>query len=189
MRKVFAGLVLAAAVSLSVPLSASAAEYETFVGCELAANAVPSHVCQLGDSLGAYFESDVDAEYEVCVEFPIEVVLCADEQLAEGGVLYVNEIFSELEGTHIVSWYVEGIEVGSWTFRLDPPPPPPVPIAPTPSVPPPAPVQPGSSVECLAAQQRFAKLKARLRKASGRKQKARLRSKLRSTRAATERLC
>jgi hypothetical protein len=52
-------------------------------------------------------------------------VFCTEEEFAEAGVLYVNSITSEQEGNHFVSWYVEGVEVGSWAFRLDPPPPPP----------------------------------------------------------------
>lgn len=123
MRRLFIGLVLAAMALLLVPLPASAAEYETFVGCDdLAENPVPSHECQLGDFPGAFFESDVETEYEICIEFPDTEELCLEEQEAEAGVLYVNSIISELEGDHLVTWYVEGVEVGSWAFRLNAPP-------------------------------------------------------------------
>jgi hypothetical protein len=191
MTKVFASFVLAAAVLLSIPLSANAAEYDTFVGCDdLSENPVPSHACQLGDFPGAYFESDVDTEYEVCVEFPTEEVACTEEEPAEAGVLNVNSIFSDLAGEHFVFWFVEGTAVGFWDFRLDPPPPPPAPPkAPTVAVPPPIPPAPTKTLACLTAEQRVAKLKNRLRKASGRKQKARLRGKLKGARAATRSSC
>lgn len=95
---------LATAVAvLLVPCSASAAEFETFVGCDdLAEPPVASHVCKLGDFPAAYFESDVDTEYEICVEFPDGEVLCAEEQLAEAEVLYLNSIGSDEAGTHNV---------------------------------------------------------------------------------------
>lgn len=193
MKKLFLGLVLAATASLLIPLPANAAEYETFVGCDdFAENPVPSHECQVGDFPGAFFESDVNAEYEVCVEFPSATVFCLEEEFAEAGVLYVNTISSELEGNYLVSWYVEGVEVGSWAFRLNqppPPPPPPAPAAPA-SVTPPAPVvAPAPSAECLKAQQRVGKLKGQLRKADGRKRKVKIRGKLRSARATAKRVC
>ncbi len=198
MKKLFLGLMLAAVASLAIAGSASAAEFETFVGCDdLAETPVPAHVCQIGDFPGAYFESDVDAEYEVCVEFPDAVELCAEEQFAEAGVLFVNSITSNQEGEHLVTWYVEGVEVGSWAFRLDPPapppppppPPPPVPSLPTPAATPPPAVTPVASTGCLKAQQRVRNLKNRLQNASGRKQKTKLRSKLRTARATARRLC
>jgi hypothetical protein len=194
MKKLFLGLVLAAVASLAIALPASAAEFETFVGCDdLAETPVPAHICQIGDFPGAYFESDVDAEYEVCIEFPDAVELCAEEQFAEAGVLYVNSITSNLEGEHLVTWYVEGVEVGSWTFRLDPPPPPPPPPPaqplPTPAATPPPAVAPVTSAGCLKAQQRVGSLKNRLRNASGRKRKAKLRIKLRSARVTARHVC
>jgi hypothetical protein len=197
MKRLFLGLMLAAVASLSISASASAAEFETLVGCDdLAEIPVPAHVCQVGDSPGAYFESDVDTEYEVCVEFPDAAFFCAEEEEAEAGVLYVNPITSGLEGNHLVSWYVEGEEVGSWAFRLDPPPPPPSPPPPPPSPPAPAPVTAplpavasGPSAECLKARRRVDKLKGRLRKAAGIRQKTPIRGKLRSARATEKRVC
>ena len=194
MKRLFLGLGVAAVAFLCVPLSASAAEYETFVGCDdLAENPVPSHECQIGDFPGAYFESDVNAEVEVCVEFPTTEILCTEPELAEAGILYVLSIFSELEGNHLVSWHVEGTEVGSWAFRLNPPPPPPPPAAP-PSSAPTAPitlpaVTTSPPAGCLKAQKRVRGLKNRLKNAIGRKQRAKLRPKLRGARAAARRAC
>lgn len=196
MKRLLLGFALVAAALLSIPLSASAAEYETFVGCDdFAENPIPSHVCQVGDFPGAFFESDEETEYEVCVEFPNAEEECAEEQVAEAGVLYVNSIFSELEGTHLVSWYVGGAEIGSWAFRLDPPPPPPSPPAPPAPAPPALPVTPAPTVppsrspQCLQAQHRVSNLKKQLRNASGHKQKVKVRGKLKSARAKAKRLC
>jgi hypothetical protein len=65
---------------------------------------VPSHACQLGDEPGAFFESpEAEIEYEVCVTFPSAETLCSGEELAEEEVLYVNQITSDLPGTHLVT--------------------------------------------------------------------------------------
>ncbi|HET6998780.1 MAG TPA: hypothetical protein VFI03_09335 [Solirubrobacterales bacterium] len=196
MRRLFLGFVLATAIALLASVSASAAEYDTFVGCDdLTENPVPSHVCQVGDFPGAYFASDVDTEYDVCVEFPSGTTLCAEEQFAEAETLYVNSITSEAEGNHFVSWYVEDVEVGSWSFRLDPPPLPPAdPPLPAPQVlppppPPPLPAAPLKSQGCLKAEGRVAQLKNRLRNTSGGKQKAKIRGKLRNARVEARRAC
>jgi hypothetical protein len=196
MKRVFLGSVLAAAVYLLASVPASAAEVETFVGCNyLAGNPVPSHVCQSGDSPGAFFESDEETEFEVCVELPTTVVLCTDEFIAEAEVLYSVSLPNELTGNYLVSWYTKGVEIGSWAFRLDPPPPPPVPpvtpapVTPAPVTPAPLVVAPAPSAECLKAQHLVDKLKQRLRSASGHKQKTKLRAKLKSARAAEKRAC
>lgn len=192
MKKLLLGFALVAAASLSIPMSASAAEYETFVGCDdLAASPVPSHVCQIGDFPGAFFESDTDVEVEICVELPSAVVFCTEEEFAEAGILYVLSLPNEEEGDYLASWFVEGVEVGSWAFRLDPPPPPPSPPAPAPPAPapPPAAVVPVTSPQCLQAQHRVSTLKKQLRNASGHKQRVKLRGKLKSARAKAKRLC
>jgi hypothetical protein len=190
MKKLFLSLLLAAAASMLIPLSANAAEYEAFVGCDdLAENPIPAHVCQVGDFPGAYFESDVETEYEICVEFPSGEEFCLGEEFAEAGVLYVNSITSEAAGTYFVSWYVEGAEVGSWSFRMDAPPPPPPPtVIPTPAPVVPPVIAPAPSTKCLQAQKRVKKLKDRLQKA-GLKQRSNIRAKLKSARAAAKNAC
>ncbi len=193
MKRLILSLVLAAGALLLLPLSASAATYETFVGCnDLSSSPIPTHVCQLGDFPGAYFESDVDTEYEVCVEFPGGSTICAEEEFADGGVLYVNSITSSLEGAHFVSWYVEGIEVGSWAFNLElpaPPPATPVTLPPPPSTPALPAVAPAPSAGCLKAQRQIGKLKSRLRQASGPQQKHAIRNRLKNARSAAALAC
>jgi hypothetical protein len=102
--------------------SASAVSYSTYAGCSPFASTPPSHVCQIGDEPGAFFRADTEVEYEVCVTFPNAETICAEEELAEAETLYVNAITTNIVGNHLVSWYVEGVEVASWTFRLDEPP-------------------------------------------------------------------
>jgi hypothetical protein len=109
--------------------SAGAASYLTYVGCSPFVSASPSHVCHIGDEPGAFFKSDTEVEYKVCVDFPNSETICSEEELAEANTLYVNAITTSVVGAHLVTWHVEGVEVASWAFRVDEPPSP----APTPS--------------------------------------------------------
>lgn len=132
-------IVVVTAGSLSAT-PAIAAGYTAYVGCSISSAALPSHVCQIGDDPGAFFESaEAEVEYEVCVTFPGPSTICAKEQSAEAGVLYVNEITTNLTGNHLVTWYVEGVEIASWSLRMDNPPPPPDPPASSTLAPPPSP--------------------------------------------------
>lgn len=174
---------------LMVPTSSSAANITTYVGCSDSATAVPSHVCQLGDEPGAFFESDEELEYEACVEFPDGEEICLEELEVEAETLDVITIISEEPGNHLVTWYVEGLEVDSWAFSLDPPPAP-APPPPPPSVAtPPAVVSPVPSAKCNKAKSRVNGLKARLRKATTHKQKVRIRASLKSARTAARNAC
>src|ERR1044072_2954929 len=130
-RKLLMGLVVAAAVSLSMPLAASAAEYETFVGCDdLAANPTPSHVCHVGDFPGAFLESDTDTIFEFCLEFPTEEILCTEEEFAEAGTLSAISLPADIQGNYFALWFVGEEVIGAWEFRMEsPPPPPPAPPA------------------------------------------------------------
>ena len=168
------------------------AEYETFVGCDTSAFATPSHACELGDIPGAFFESDEETEYDVCIEFPSGFFDCAEEQEAEAGSLYVNPLFPDELGDYLVSWYVGVEEIGSWTFRIDPPPAPPAPPAPAP-LPAPAPVILPAIVSptpaCLKAKKRVSQLGSQLRNANGQKGKLKIRARLKAAKAAKKRVC
>lgn len=127
-RVLFTFLLLVPVTSAVTAAPAAAAGYTTYVGCSDTASTVASHVCQLGDEPGAFFESEEETEYEVCVTFPSAVTLCAEEQFAQTGTLYVNDITTDQTGNHLVAWYVEGVEVAAWSFRIDAPPSPPAPV-------------------------------------------------------------
>lgn len=190
MKRAWGSLIVVAIALTALPPAASAAEVETYVGCGITVSASPAHVCTLGDSLGAFFEADEDVEYDVCVEFPDTNFLCAEEQFAEAGVLYVNKITTEQVGEHFVWWFVEGVEVGTWDFRIDEPSPPPTPQVTTPPAPPAPPLPPISpSAACVDAKARVRTLGTQLSKATKPKRKAKLRSKLRRARTAKQRLC
>lgn len=193
MKRAWGSLIVVVVLALAaLPAAAGAAEVETYVGCGVTVSTSPAHVCTLGDSPGAFFEADEDVEYDVCVEFPDTNFLCAEEQFAEAGVLYVNEITTEQVGEHFVWWFVEGEEVGAWDFRIDEPSPPPTPPVRTP--PPPAPPAlplpaVGPSAACINAKAMVRTLSTQLSKATKPKRKAKLRGKLRRARTSKQRLC
>jgi len=85
-----------------------APEYRVYVGCNRSSHAYPTHRCRLGNKPGAFFESSVATTYSVCLRFPNRRRLCAEEQSAEAGQLYVNQITTRLIGRHDVIWFVGG---------------------------------------------------------------------------------
>lgn len=103
----------------AVPATAEAAAYRHYVACGLSQNAKPSHVCQKPRKKGAFFRSNQgDVFYTVCVRFPTGKNLCAPEQEALQGTLYVNRITTNIPGKHRVSWFVKGKRVGVFVFRV-----------------------------------------------------------------------
>jgi hypothetical protein len=111
---VVSGLLIGAA-----PATASAAAYKHYVGCGVSPKATPSHVCPKKSKKGAFFKSlKADVNYSVCVRFPSGKTLCAKQQEAKQGTLYVNKITSTIPGKHRVTWFVEGKKVGSFVFRV-----------------------------------------------------------------------
>jgi hypothetical protein len=97
----------------------TAAPYDAYVACGRSAEDPPSSRCFVGDRVGAFFRSNlVDAAYTVCVTFPSDRKLCAGEQAASSGVLYVNDITTSTVGPHTVTWTVNGIELTK-QFVLD----------------------------------------------------------------------
>ena len=180
----------------AVPSSALGAEYETYVGCSVAAGALPSHVCQSTNRIGLFFESpEADVTFEACVEFTGGEVCTEHLDEAKEGVLYVNEFTGGATGEYLATWRIEeeggGEEVRSGPFRIEPPPPPPppAPVSP-PAAPPvvaPAPTEPTPA--CLQAEQQVKRWTARLKHAHGPKAKAVARRKLRRAKAAARQAC
>jgi hypothetical protein len=112
------GLVVALFGS-AVPASADAAAFRHYVACGLSQKAKPSHVCQKPRKKGAFFRSNnADVFYTVCVRFPTKRNLCAPEQEAVQGTLYVNKITTNIPGEHQVSWFVKGKRVGVFRFLV-----------------------------------------------------------------------
>jgi hypothetical protein len=77
-------------------------------GCSRSSFARPAHRCRLGSRPGAFFESSLAGNYSVCVRFPNGRRVCAEEQSAEAGVLYVTPITTRRFGRHTVVWNVGG---------------------------------------------------------------------------------
>jgi uncharacterized membrane protein YgcG len=101
------------------PASAQAAAYSHYVACGLSEKAKPSHVCQKPRKKGAFFRSNqADVFYTVCVKFPTKRNLCAPQQKAVRGTLYVNKITSNIPGRHRVTWFVKGQRVGVFVFQV-----------------------------------------------------------------------
>jgi hypothetical protein len=133
------------------------------------------------------------------VTFPDAETLCSEEELAEAETLYVNEFTTSDPGNHLVTWYVEGVEVGSWSFRMEPKPvpvPPVVPPVTPPAVAAPAPASPpvavlpaGPRPACVQAEGKVAKLTRKLKAAKVAKRKATLRGELKTARAARAQAC
>jgi len=121
--KTLAAVVSAVALLASAtPVSAQGAAFRHYVACGLSKNAKPSHVCQAERDKGAFFRSNErDVVYTVCVKFPTKKNLCAPQQKAVRGTLYVNKITSNIPGKHRVSWFVEGKRIGAFDFVVPEP--------------------------------------------------------------------
>jgi hypothetical protein len=103
----------------AAPASAQGAAFRHYVACGLSQNAKPAHVCQKPRKKGAFFRSNnADVFYTVCVRFPTGKNLCAPEQEAVQGTLYVNKITTNIPGEHKVTWFVKGKRVGLFKFLV-----------------------------------------------------------------------
>jgi len=96
----------------------ASAAYDTYIACGRERSDPPASQCDVGDPVGAFFRSNgADATYSVCVTFPTGKQLCAEEQLASQGALYVNAVTTSIPGRHTVTWSVNGV-VLSESFTL-----------------------------------------------------------------------
>ncbi|HEX5928296.1 MAG TPA: hypothetical protein VFY48_02795 [Solirubrobacterales bacterium] len=103
--------VAASTASPGTTATASAA-YDAYVACSRTRTAAPASSCFAGDAVGAFFRSNLaDVTYEVCVTFPTGKELCANDQAATRGTLYVNNITTTIPGRHTVTWTVNGVEI------------------------------------------------------------------------------
>ena len=119
LKALAAAMLVSGLLITAVPASASAAAYKHYVGCGVSRNAKPAHFCPKKAKKGAFFKSlSGTVAYSVCVKFPSGKNLCAQAQEAEQGTLYVNKITSTIPGKHRVTWFVKGVKVGSFAFRV-----------------------------------------------------------------------
>jgi hypothetical protein len=82
--------------------------FQAYAGCSLSRYAPHASSCPHASKVGAFFRSSADVEYEVCVRFPTGRELCAPNQQATAGTLYVNKVTSNIAGRHRVTWSVAG---------------------------------------------------------------------------------
>lgn len=80
--------------------------YTAYVACGTGPYAARAHSCPHRSRVGAFFKSNVETEYEVCVRFPTGRRLCAGTQIAEARTLYVNKVTTNIVGRHTVTWYL-----------------------------------------------------------------------------------
>jgi hypothetical protein len=94
--------------------------YTTYVACSVKTTAKPAHECKVSDPKAAFFRSAKhDATYKVCVKFPGKKKrLCASDQQADKGKTKVVTITTAKVGRHKAWWYVDGTQVGTWSFDV-----------------------------------------------------------------------
>ncbi len=113
-------VVAVATVGLCSTATASAS-VEAYVGCSHDASAQPAHSCHKGASLGAFFRSSTDTEYDICLVMPAPAKsVCAENQVAAANTLYLNPITLSALGDYSVVWKAseDGTELASWHFKL-----------------------------------------------------------------------
>ena len=82
--------------------------FQAYIGCSLSKYARHASNCPHRSRVGAFFRSSQDVEYKLCVRFPTGRELCAPNQQASAGTLYVNKVTSNIAGRHRVVWHVPG---------------------------------------------------------------------------------
>ncbi len=110
-------------VLLLLPSSAQASSaFVSYVGCSAGADAAPSHACQLGEQLGAFFEvtNRTEVQFQTCVGRSGPPAVCTTEQLASALTPLVTRFTPNYLGSYEVSWLVEGRPVASWSVNVIP---------------------------------------------------------------------
>lgn len=125
-------LVLAALAALPVfapangpPSGSGDPNYLVYGGCGTDIDTPPAHLCHRGDRVGAFFRNNAaDVTYDVCVDHRRNGHGggCAYGQAASKGVLYVNDLNAGIPELTVISWRVNGGEIGRWQLDVYPDP-------------------------------------------------------------------
>jgi len=125
-------LVLASLVVLPVlapadglPSGSGDPDYLVYGGCGTDIDTPPAHLCHRGDRVGAFFRSNAaDVTYDVCVDHRRNGHGggCAYAQAASKGVLYVNDLNAGIPELTVISWRINGGEIGRWQLDVYPDP-------------------------------------------------------------------
>lgn len=104
---------------LASPEASAPPDFRYYVACGLSQSAQPALECASRQRKGAFFKSnEEDVVYSVCVRYPAGRTLCAPDQEARQGTLYLNTITSNMVGLHVVTWRVGEEQVGRVQFRV-----------------------------------------------------------------------
>jgi hypothetical protein len=118
------GAIMAATLLfLLLPGSAEASPaYVPYAGCSVGEDAAPSHVCKLGEQLGAFFEvrSRTEVQFQTCISRPGQRGTCTTEQPAYALTPLVLSFTPMDLGFYEVTWRVGGRQVASWGVNVVP---------------------------------------------------------------------
>lgn len=99
------------------PEAVPESHYTAYVACGLSEYARPARECAHRAKVGAFLRSAREVTYSVCTVFPTGRRICAEEQPAAAGVLYVNKITSSIVGWHKVIWYLPDRRIKRYFWR------------------------------------------------------------------------
>jgi hypothetical protein len=88
-----------------------------YVACSLSVYGRSARECPHRSKIGAFFEANRDVTYAVCVTFPTGRRLCAEEQVAQAGTLYVNRVTTNVTGRHRIEWFAGGRRITRYLWR------------------------------------------------------------------------
>ncbi len=103
--------------NMAFPSKLSRKKVKVYVACGLTKRARRAKRCPHKATVGAFFRSTVDTHYTICVRFPSHKTLCATNQAATGGTLYVNKVASRRPGKYRVTWFVDGRRITRYFWR------------------------------------------------------------------------
>lgn len=99
------------------PVRVRAGKVTAYIACGLSSRASRASTCPRRSKVGAFFRSPYDVLYKVCVRFPSRRTICASEQEATHGTLYVNKITSNASGKYKVTWFTSGRRISRYFWR------------------------------------------------------------------------
>ena len=91
--------------------------YRGYTACARVAGAPPSHACERGEKVGAFFRAGADVIYTLCLSRPGGGTGCRRDLAARAGLVRVNRIGAGAIGAYTASWSVNGRVVARWSFR------------------------------------------------------------------------
>lgn len=96
--------------------------YVAYAGCSVGEDAAPSHVCKVGEELGAFFEvrGRTEVQVQTCISRPGQLGSCTSEQSAYALTPLVQSFTPTDLGSYQITWRVGGSQVASWGVNVVP---------------------------------------------------------------------